>query len=224
MARARARAQRAATRARTGARRGSREACEECKKDCKALYEKYKKEMENSRNTMTPNQQADADRFARHCEANRARYESVARQTGVPAPLIGAIHWREGSGNFGTYLHQGDPLGRPAAHVPRDIPVFRKDQWEEAAAHAINRFKKCAEQMGMTENTTDRAMMAAFAERYNGMGYLYHGVGSAYASSGTSLYSGGFYPADGKWDFSAVDPRPGVLPLVDRAAPLPPLP
>src|SRR6185295_16973023 len=138
---------------------------------------------------------------------------------GVPAPLVGAIHWRESSGNFGTYLHQGDPLGKPATHVPTNIPVFKKDEWEKAAAHALKSHKKCAEQMGMTETTTDRAKMAAYAERYNGMGYMNHGLGSAYANSGNTLYTNGFYPADGKWNFDAVDPRPGVVPLVDNITP-----
>lgn len=33
------------------------------------------------------------------------------KRTGVPARPIAALHWRESSGNFNTYLHQGAPLG-----------------------------------------------------------------------------------------------------------------
>ncbi len=218
MARAKGRAKKAAGKAKKAARRGPREACAECKKNCKAMYEKLKKELEDAKPNMDKSKQANADEFKKHYEANHERYEAVAHETGIPAPLIGAINWRESSGHFNTYLHNGDPLGKPTVNVPKG-KFFKKDEWDKAAADALKPFKKCAQEMGMTETTTDRAKMAAFAEHYNGTGYLNHGLGSAYANSGNTLYTTGFYPSDGKWNFDAVDPRPGVVPLVDNITP-----
>ena len=73
---------------------------------------------------MTDGQLFATRRFQENWEANKARYQAVAAQTDMPAKLIAALHWRESSGNFNTYLHQGDPLGRPAVNHPKNIPIF----------------------------------------------------------------------------------------------------
>jgi hypothetical protein len=41
------------------------------------------------------------------------------------------------SADFTTCLHQGDPLGAAAVRVPKDIPVFQVDEWDQAAVHAL---------------------------------------------------------------------------------------
>jgi lysozyme family protein len=192
--------------------------CAKCKKKtCDQLYEKHKKTIDKAKEN--GKFKGDIAAFKKHYEANKSRYEAVADQTGVPAPLIAAIHWREGSGNFGTYLHQGDPLGKPPTHVPTNIPTFGKNEWEKAAAHAINQKKACRDALKMDKNTTDRAKMAAYAERYNGLGYDNKGVTSPYVYSGTDAYSSGKYVADHVYSSSAVDKQVGVIPLVDSVSP-----
>lgn len=56
--------------------------------------------------------------------------------------------------------------------------------------------------------------MAAFAERYNGLGYYNKDKISPYVYSGTSIYTGGKYVRDGVYDANVVDKQPGVYILI----------
>jgi len=145
---------------------------------------------------------------------HKARYEGVAKSVDMPAELICAIHLREASGNFNTYLHQGDPLGKPAVNHPANIPVFHK--WEDAAIHALKMKHKVSirEDLGMNSGTTDIAAMATFSEYYNGLGYHNRGRSSPYVYAQTSQYEGGKYVADGRYDPNAVDQNPGVIAIL----------
>jgi len=145
---------------------------------------------------------------------NRSRYENVAAQVDLPAELIAALHFRESSGNFNTYLHQGDPLGRPAVNHPRNIPVFHN--WEDAAVHALsNRHKSnIQDDLDITQDTEDMAALGSYAEYYNGLGYHNRGRVSPYVYSGTDHYKGGKYVRDGVFDSNAVDRQLGVLAMV----------
>jgi len=161
---------------------------------------------------LTRNHQNDIRRFQRVYEQNRQRYQTVSRATGIPPQLIAAIHYRESSMNFGTYLHQGDPLGRPAVHHPRNIPVFSR--WEDAAIHALQQKGSVRRALGINANTTNPAALATFAERYNGLGYHNRGLPSPYAWSGTNIYQGGRYVRDHVYDANSWDRRPGVMALM----------
>jgi lysozyme family protein/peptidoglycan hydrolase-like protein with peptidoglycan-binding domain len=151
--------------------------------------------------------------FQRIYTANAARYDAVANRTGIPATLIAAIHYREGSCNFNTYLHNGDPLGRPTVHVPAGILFYR---WEDAAVHALGMFSDLKNDLGLTAHTTDIAAIATFAEYYNGLGYMNRGKTSAYVYSGTDSYQGGMFTSDGHFDANARDRRPGILALINQ--------
>lgn len=142
---------------------------------------------------------------------NQHRYQAVAEQVGVPAALIAALHYRESSSRFDTYLHQGDPLGQPAIHHPSDIPIFY--EWEDAAIHALNSKSWLRDQLGMHAGTTDKATLATFAEAYNGLGYHYRGLTSPYVYAATDVYKGGRYVSDGVFDANSWDQRPGVMAL-----------
>lgn len=154
----------------------------------------------------------EIDVFQSIWEANQDRYEAVAEQAGIPAVLIAAIHFRESSGNFDTYLHNGEALGQVTTLVPEGILFY---DWEEAAVHALAMKDYVSEDLGMTEDTTDLAAMATFAEYYNGLGYHNMGEESAYVYSGTDVYDGGRYVADGEYDPNSFDSRPGILALID---------
>ena len=149
--------------------------------------------------------EAEMAAFEANWAENKERYEAVAEKTGVPAELIAAIHWREGSGNFDTYLHNGDPLGSPTTHVPAGIYF---DNWEEAAIDAISSHRGDST---LTADSTDLDAMAEFAERYNGLGYRNRGVPSAYVWAGTDQYTSGKFVADGQYDPNAVDQQLGVM-------------
>ena len=178
------------------------------------VYEKHERTLADVHSTLTPAQAEDLQAFIAHWTQHRGRYEAVAAKTGVPAALVAAIHWRESSGRFDTYLHQGDPLGRPAVHVPRDIPVFHV--WEDAAVHALKSGGRdgLRDQLGMDAQSRDPAAMATYAEFYNGLGYDAKGRASPYVYSGTSAYTGGKYVADGRYSARAKDQQIGVVALV----------
>jgi len=160
---------------------------------------------------LSASQQNELRLFQENWVAHKARYQRVAAKTGVPAELIAAIHYRESSMDFGTYLHQGDKLGKKAVHVPKNIPIFY--EWEPAAVHALNMKKGLREGLGMTEDTTDEVAMTSYAEAYNGLGYSQRGVASPYVYAGTDQYKKGLYVSDGKYSKDAKDRRLGVLAL-----------
>ena len=152
------------------------------------------------------------DRLQKVWEEHREQYEAVANQVDLPAELIAALHYRESSFNFNTYLHQGDPLGRPAVHIPRDIPVFH--EWAPAAVHALGIKKNVQRDVGLTKESNDLAAMATYSEYYNGLGYDYRGIESPYVYGGTNQYQSGHYVADGRFDPNAKDRRLGVVAIV----------
>lgn len=134
-------------------------------------------------------------------EENKDKYEKVAEATGVPAELICAIHYREGSCNFSTYLHNGDPLGQTTTHVPAGIYF---EDWTDAAIDAISTHKPEIVKDGDFDSCME------FAEQYNGLGYRNKGLASPYVWAGTTNYTGGMYVADGQFDANARDKRVGV--------------
>lgn len=168
----------------------------------------------------TATQSSSRDLFMDHYDANAERYASVATEANLPAELVAALHWRESSGNFDTYMHQGDPLGRPPVNWPTNIPTFH--EWEASASHALGRFAGLQEDLGISSDTQDMAALATFAEHYNGLGYHYKDEPSPYVWAGTDQYESGKYVADGVYDANHVDQQPGVAYLIsglrDRAA------
>ena len=154
------------------------------------------------------------ERLAEIYEANKERYAAVSARTNLPPELIAALHFRESSGDFSTYLHQGDPLGRPAVNHPADIPLFH--EWEPAAEHALNDpyKKRIQNDLGLAADTTDLAAMGAYAEYYNGLGYHNKGRTTPYVYAGTDAYRGGKYVADGRYNSRVYDQQPGVVAMV----------
>lgn len=220
-----ARAKGAASNAKKKRGQGARKKCVNCKKrkTCKDLYEKHAKQMENTKDTLTPAQKADVAKFKQHYEANKGRYESIGKEAGVPGPLVAALHWREKTGGpFDVYLHNGQKLGQPTTMVPRGVN-FGKGEFDKAAVAGLNQQKRCKEALGMDENTTDKAKMAAFAESWNGQGYDMRNTSSPYVYSGTDQYSAGKFletPGHKSWySPTTVDAQTGVIPLVNSVSP-----
>lgn len=177
-----------------------------------ALRQKHAGHADGFGLNLSRSQQSDVAAFRANYRANEARYRAVAERTNMPPELIAALHWRESSGRFDTYLHQGDPLGRPAVHAPRNIPVFHR--WEDAAVHALSLHRSAARELGLSSRSSDPSAMAAYAETYNGLGYHYRGRPSPYVYAGTDQYTRGKYVADGVYSATAVDAQVGVLALI----------
>ena len=157
--------------------------------------------------SLTDSQKQNLDQFAAHWEQNKERYEALAEKSGFPAELIASIHWREGSGNFNTYLHNGQTLGQTTTIVPKGIYF---DNWEDAALDALSNHGG-----GLSAiDKNDTNSWLDYAEHYNGMGYRNKGVASPYVWAGTQNYSGGMYVKDGVYSASAYDNRVGVAAML----------
>ena len=137
---------------------------------------------------------------------HRDRYHKVQDQTGVPWLWLAAIHNLEGSCNFETYLHNGDPLGKKTVHVPVGVGPF--NTWEESAIDVIKTSK--------LDKVTDwsRPRMLYEAEKFNGLGYIKQGLMSPYVWSCTSHYEKGKYVADGKYDPNAISRQVGIAAIL----------
>ncbi len=157
----------------------------------------------NFKENLSSQQKADLESFKANFKKNKAKYDEVAKKTGMPAELIAALHWRESGGDFSTYLHNGEKLGKTTTMVPEGI-YFGANQWTEAAVDAIKRQGTSGVDKKNLKSLLD------FAERYNGLGYRNKGVASPYVWAGTTNYKGGKYVADGVYDANYVDQQLGV--------------
>jgi len=123
----------------------------------------------------------------------------------------------ESSFNFGTHLHNGDPLTARTTHVPAGRPSTGNPpfSWEESAVDALGY------DGASSIKEWDLATILYFLEGYNGWGYR-TGAGqattppkrSAYLWSMTNQYEKGKYVADGKFDPNAVSTQAGVCAIL----------
>ncbi len=153
----------------------------------------------------------DIDNFKRIYSENKDKYEAISAETDMPPKLIAAIHYRESGCNFNTYLHNGDPLGKPTTHVPKGI-LF--DNFTDGAIDAMSKFEGIRDDYKLTSDSKDMAAMLAFAEKYNGLGYYKHDRISPYVFSGSDVYKMGKYISDGTYDSTTIDIQPGVYLLI----------
>lgn len=183
-------------------------------KDHEENVQNYLKE-----NWSDPAYQNKISSTAQSIESYKGKYQAVstalaAKWKIIPWEVIGAIHEREGSLNFNTCLHNGDPLNKVTTHVPKWLGPF--GSWENAAIDALSR-ERYIEGME-TNSVAGLARIAEFSERYNWLGYRKKNRVSPYVWSGASFYTGWRYVADGKFSATSKDSRPGVMPVVMQLA------
>ncbi len=153
------------------------------------------------------------DRKARGIYANKARYEEVSSETGVPWEVIGIIHSLECNLDFGQALHNGDAIigtGKKTYRDPKRRGPFAT--WEEAALDALR-----YDGLDRIEDWSDEMVCYAL-EKYNGFGYRLRrtGVLSPYLWSGTKHYTIGKFVSDGKYVKTAKSAQIGAIPLYLR--------
>jgi lysozyme family protein len=152
--------------------------------------------------------QHDFSPSARRLVAAKARYQIVARRTGVLWPIIAVIHERESSQSWLRSLAQGDPWDRVSVHVPAGRGPFAS--WEDAAVDAL---VNCAPYAARWRDWSIGGALTLL-EHYNGLGYARRGVPSPYVWAGTDQYRAGKYVRDGVYDPQAVDRQPGCAGLL----------
>lgn len=153
----------------------------------------------------------DINNFNKIYANNKATYEDIAKEAGLPPKLVAALHYRESGCNFNTYLHNGDPLGKPTVNVPKGKLFYN---FRDSAIDALSEKQYLIDRYQLTADTTDMAAILSFAECYNGLGYYNKDRVSPYVLSGTNVYEKGKYVADGKFDPNTVDAQPGIYLLI----------
>ena len=159
---------------------------------------------------------AEVESIVARITRGRARYEAVGTPLGIPWFVVGLIHCMEGSLNFATHLHNGDPLTARTVHVPAGRPRNGEPPfaWEDSASDALclRNLQKCS----------DWSLPGTLyqIEGYNGFGYrLYHPeVRTPYLWGGSNRYVSGKYVADGTWSPTAVSKQIGAAVLLRRMA------
>jgi len=140
--------------------------------------------------------------------AAKARYQSVAAQTGVPWFFIAVIHERESSQDWSASLAQGDPWDKVSVHVPVGRGPFKS--WEEAAVDAL---VDCPPYAARNQDWSTGAMLTLL-EQYNGLGYAARGLPSPYLWAGTDQYKSGKFTRDGFFSPAVVDQQLGCVSLL----------
>jgi uncharacterized protein (TIGR02594 family) len=146
---------------------------------------------------------------------NKAKYDAVSVQTGVPWFVIGLIHSLESSFSFAKHLHNGNPLGKQTTDEPAGRPLKPPfDDWVHSAVDAL--MMKGLQKIGPNAWTIER--IAFELERYNGMGYRINklNVLSPYLWSYTNQYTKGKYVRDHVFDPSFVSGQAGALAILKQ--------
>lgn len=157
------------------------------------------------------------DKAVEQFRMDEERYRTIEkmRKTGVPAPIIFALHGRESTWSFRRHLHEGSPLTGRTKYVPKGRPL-RPDPpytFEQSAEDALYSLKNLERINWLSRGDSLQAI-----EAYNGLGYQrYHkDVLSPYLWAGTSLYTSGKYVADGKFSQTAIDKQLGCAAILMR--------
>jgi lysozyme family protein len=159
-----------------------------------------------------PERAALVDELVDRVAKNKKRYEAAGAGAGVPWHVVGVIHMLEGSGNFTTHLHNGDPLRARTVHVPSGRPATGRPPflWEASAADAL-----AQQGLNLWRDWSVPGTLYVL-ERYNGFGYRPRGINSPYLWSFSNQYTKGKYVADGKFSASAVSEQCGAAVLLTR--------
>jgi lysozyme family protein len=164
-------------------------------------------------------QSARAARVDQICDAIvecRARYEAVARTSGVPWSFVAVVHNMECDRRFDRHLHNGDPLRARTVQVPAGRPRTGNPPftWEASCADALDCRGLCAPRDWSLTGTLYEL------EGYNGFGYrIYHPhVKSPYLWSFSNHYVRGKYVSDGTWSDAERSQQCGAAVLLRRLA------
>jgi lysozyme family protein len=156
-----------------------------------------------------PTRSSEAVAVAKTLLVNRERFLAMQKLCGVPALWVMPVFERENP-SFNSYLGNGDPLSHPTIHVPKGRGPFAS--WEVGAADALTLDE-------ITKVATWTWPMACYEwELWNGFGPRNHGRPSGYVWSGTSIYQGGKYVADGVWSPGTFDTQLGCVELARAIA------
>ena len=153
--------------------------------------------------------------------SNKEKYQKAGESLGIPWYVVGLIHMRESTYNFGRHLHNGDSLKQRTWRVPKGRPATGEPPftWEFSANDALS-MKKWP-RFSSLKGEELIANICFYLEQYNGWGYQ-TGSGQAstppkrspYLWSKTNAYQKGKYVSDGKFDKNAIDSQQGCMAIL----------
>jgi uncharacterized protein (TIGR02594 family) len=159
---------------------------------------------------IVPEKKESALKLVKAQLANKSKYESVSKATGVPWFVISIIHQMESDCNWKTHLHNGDSLSARTIQVPAGRPKTGEPPftWEESAIDALSYDK-------LSENTDWSILRILYLwTKYNGMGYDRKGLNSPYVWASTTVQTKGKYVSDGVFDPDAISKRCGCVAML----------
>jgi lysozyme family protein len=155
---------------------------------------------------LRPEFAANAEFYVSRLAKFKPTYKQLGDELGIPWVFIGIVHGMECGFNFGTHLHNGDPLSARTVHVPKGRPTSGAPPftWTESARDALV-FEKL-------DQVDDWSLphLLYLLEAYNGFGYRPHFVPTPYLWSFSNLYSAGKFVGDGVFDANAVSKQCGA--------------
>jgi lysozyme family protein len=160
-----------------------------------ALRAEYRKLFQTAK--VKPQRKALVDQTVHSLVAHKDRYEHVGDPIDVPWWFVAVIHQMEGSRNFHTHLHNGDPLTHKTVHVPRNRPPGNPPfTFEESARDALT-LEGFAH---VVDWSISRALFRL--ERFNGFGYRKSSINipTPYLWSFSQHYTKGKFSSDGHFD------------------------
>lgn len=146
---------------------------------------------------------------------HQPRYETIQhmRPNGVPAPILFCLHYRESDNNFKCHAHEGSSLQHRTRDEPKGRPLHPEPPYtfEQSAEDA---YYIC--EHPPLDKIDWRNLQASLdkMESFNGFGYRRRGIAAPYLWSGTSIYHGGKYVADGVFSRTAWDQQLGCAALL----------
>ncbi len=150
--------------------------------------------------------------YCDHVVKSRAAYTNAGTGLQIPWYFVAIIHGLEGGFNFGTHLHNGDPLSARTVHAPVGRPTTGAPPftWLESAKDALT-----TEGFANQTDWTVARVLFRF-ESYNGFGYRQRGLRTPYLWSFSNLYLRGKFIADSQFDPDAVSKQCGAAVLLRR--------
>lgn len=134
---------------------------------------------------------------------NKAVYQEIEKETGVPWWFIGIVHYRESNLDMKTNIANGQRFDRKTTIVPKGRGPFKS--FKDAAVDALT---NCSPYAAKNKDWSVGGALTMF-EKYNGLGYYNKGLPSPYVWAGTDQYVRGKYVADGVYDPNHVDTQLG---------------
>ena len=155
---------------------------------------------------LRPEFAANVDFYVSRLLKFKPTYEQLGSSLRIPWPFIGIVHGMECGFNFGTHLHNGDPLSKRTVHVPKGRPASGQPPftWLDSARDAL-----ALEKLDEVADWSLPRLLYQL-EAYNGFGYRPRGIPTPYLWSFSTLYRAGKFTSDGVFDPGAVSRQCGA--------------